>query len=163
MAVPGEQGRQSAAAEQLSEARSGEALHGCGGGANRTAPLAAHLCDLLAGRGWGAGAAAPFQRGNHQAALLESHSGRAEGSRGAPRRGAVRVEEAGRDTSPKAASVGESAGEVDGEKRKRKRSKSFRMWYARAGSNHRPFAPEAKHRCVCCSFYARPMTVMNAD
>src|ERR1019366_6708933 len=74
--------------------------------------------------------------------LLESHSGRAEGSRGAPRRRAVRVEEAGRDTSPKAASVGESAGEVDGEKRKRKRSNSFRMWYARVDSNHRPFAPE---------------------
>jgi hypothetical protein len=33
----------------------------------------------------------------------------------------------------------------------------------RNDSNHRPFAPEAKNRCVCCSFYSGPMAAMSAN
>jgi hypothetical protein len=57
--------------------------------------------------------------------------------------GVVRVEEADRDATPEAASVAESAREDDREKQKRKKTKSFGIWYARVDSNHRPFAPEA--------------------
>src|ERR1035441_3325031 len=42
-------------------------------------------------------------------------------------------------------------------------AKSFGMWYARVDSNHRPFAPEVKNRCVCCLFYGGPMAAMSAN
>ena len=35
-------------------------------------------------------------------------------------------------------------------------------WYARVDSNHRPFAPEGKARCVCNSFYRWPSTAVSA-